>query len=56
MSNTQTNNKTYVVLKAFGGHAKGDELALNDRQAQFLVTSRQIEEKGKKAKASGGAV
>jgi len=44
----------YVVIRPFGGKAKGDEISLSPRQAQFLVASGQIELKGsKKAKAKG---
>lgn len=44
----------YLVKHPFGGYAEGEEITLNPRQAQFLLTSGQIELK--QAKASGKAV
>jgi len=52
---TNSKDKTYTILKAFGGHAKGDEVTMNDRQAQFLIAGAQVELKTSK-KPKGGVV
>ena len=43
----------YIVVVAHSGHAKGDEITLNARQAQFRLTAGQIKPK---KKADGGKV
>jgi len=46
--------QTYNVLKPFDGHAKGDTVTLNDRQALHLELSGFIA-KAKKAKKATAA-
>ena len=46
---TKIKTETYIVVVAHSGHAKGDEITLNARQAQFRLTSGQIKPKKKAA-------
>jgi len=51
---TKIKTETYIVVVAHSGHAKGDEITLNARQAQFRVTSGQLELKNQPKKKAGG--